>query len=77
MSQVSVNESQNTFGALFCCGCGGGEAEASQRGEVKHAPVFPKQCPRLVAFEEELAARRARDEAVRFEGCTVYCAKHL
>ena len=27
--------------------------------------------------EAELAARRAREEAVRFDGCTVYCAKHL
>ena len=30
-----------------------------------------------IAFEEECAAREAREKAVRFDSCTVYCAKHL
>ena len=30
-----------------------------------------------IAFEEECAAREAREKAVRFDSSTVYCAKHL
>ena len=41
-------------------------------------PKVPKGPTKwTIAFEAELAARRAREEAVRFDGCTVYCAKHL
>ena len=41
-------------------------------------PKVPKGPTKwTIAFEAELVARRAREEAVRFDGCTVYCAKHL
>ena len=41
-------------------------------------PKVPKGPTKwTIAFEAELAARRAREEAVHFDGCTVYCAKHL
>ena len=40
-------------------------------------PKVPKSPTKwTIAFEAELAARRVREEAVRFDGCTVYCAKH-
>ena len=57
-------------------------ADGSAWGAAKDIPKGPRRRKdeggrRETAFEEELAARRAREEAVRFDGCTVYCAKHL
>ena len=48
-----------------------------QRSKVPEPKVPEGPTKWTSAFEAELAARRAREEAVRFDGCTVYCAKHL
>ena len=53
----------------------GSEWQRSKVPEPHKVPEGPTKW--TSAFEAELAARRAREEAVRFDGCTVYCAKHL
>ena len=54
---------------------GGRRPEASGSAPKPKVPE-PEVTKQTFSFEE-LVARRAREEAVRFDGCTVYCAKHL
>ena len=56
---------------------GGWNREEWQRKRIPE-PEAPKGPTKwTIAFEEECAAREAREKAVRFDSSTVYCAKHL